>query len=70
MKPRFIVVKPKHWYQWINPFWWRNQRKIEKFLNWVAYENNIPKKCEDAYIDMLTYGYSVIDINDEVTNEK
>ena len=69
-RPRFLVIRPKHWYERINPIWWWKTRRIEKFLNHMAYEADLPTKAEKAYLDMLTYGHSTIEFNDHPRAEE
>jgi len=31
-------LKPKHWYQWLNPYWWRKAKIAEEAMNYMFRE--------------------------------
>ena len=57
-------LRPKHWYQWINPFWWQRQRTIYKFMKWHMKATNMDEKLKEAMNDMMIYGRGVIKVDD------
>lgn len=64
MKAKYFDVKPLHWYEWINPFWWRRRRTIQAVLDyqWEKYGKD---KFEKAYRDAMIYGKGIADIDFE-----
>lgn len=48
-----FAVKPAHWWDYINPRWWRRKKRIEIFLAYVWETQNLEPKFDAALRDAL-----------------
>ena len=46
-------IRPKHWYQWFSPSFWRMKRTAEAYLNTVEVATAFERRIRDAVL----YGY-------------
>ena len=51
-------IKPKHWYTYLNPFWWRRRKLIKAVLNY-QWEKYGKEQFEIAYRNTMLYGSSL-----------
>lgn len=56
-------IRPKHWYQWINPFWWRTRKRVIAILNYEWERNGMNTKVEKAMVDAIIYGEGSVSID-------
>ena len=49
-------LRPNKWYQWINPFWWRRAKQMEKLMVFLWKENKMDEKVRVFVEDALIYG--------------
>ena len=49
-------IKPKHWYQWINPFWWRQRKLMQAVLDYQWEQKRMKEKVQKAVTDSVLYG--------------
>lgn len=47
-------IRPKHWYEWINPFWWKRRKIALTLLNheWEKYREEL----EAAFLEAILNG--------------
>jgi hypothetical protein len=55
-------ITPKHWYQWINPFWWRRRKLILAILDYQWEHEGMKDKVEKAVKDAILYGEGYINL--------
>ena len=53
--PKLFTVKPKHWWQWLSPWFWKRKRITEKYLEHL-WEIGLKEKTEKAIKDSMLYG--------------
>lgn len=49
-------IRPKHWYQWLNPFWWSRKSILEETLNWTMNSPAVKAEFEERQKNYLIYG--------------
>jgi hypothetical protein len=50
-------IKPKHWWTYLNPFWWKKKRIIERLLEY-QWKNGGEAEAEKRIKNALLYGTS------------
>jgi len=55
-------VKPKHWWDYLNPFWWRKKRAVEALARCMWAKHDLSRKLDKALHDALLYGEGVLRI--------
>jgi len=50
-------IRPEHWWQWINPFWWRNARRVHKIMEY-QWDHGGKEEFEKKYRNAVLYGTS------------
>ncbi len=55
---KYFTVTPKHWWSYLNPFWWRTKRIVEAVVNheYEKHKPEIEKAIQDAYL----YGTGIL----------
>ncbi len=53
---RAFLIKPTHWWDRLNPFWWRRKRITEAVLDHMWRSENMEEKMQDAIRDAVLYG--------------
>lgn len=51
-----FTIKPKHWWSYLNPWWWRRKRMIEAFMNYQWDKMELEKKFASAINEAVMYG--------------
>lgn len=51
-----FTIHPKHWWQYLNPFWWKRKRMIEAFIDYHWAQMGVKEKVEEAVRDAYLYG--------------
>lgn len=52
-------IKPKHWWQYLNPFWWRTKRWVEAIMAYQWSNEGMHKRVEEAVKNTMLYGDSL-----------
>jgi len=50
-----IKIRPKKWYQWINPWWWKKARATEKIVNWYFNNKRRPADLKTCFMVFLGF---------------
>lgn len=57
---KYLTIKPKHWWEYLNPFWWRRKQTIEAVLNYQFEKRK--SEVEKAFTDSVLYGTGKVGI--------
>jgi hypothetical protein len=63
-------IAPKHWYHWLNPFWWRRKRLLQAVVDYEWESNNMEEKITKALTDAVLYGEGYMNLIREDLNAK
>lgn len=64
MKP--FIVKPKRWWQWLQPSFRRHKRIMEALAEYEWTKGGMKEKCEKAMRDAILYGEGKVKIEWDV----
>lgn len=49
-------IKPLHWWEYVNPFFWIRKRRVEAFMAYQWKAENMDAKLNQALRDAAMYG--------------
>lgn len=58
-------IKPMHWWDRINPFWYRKRRVIRAVIEYQWSKEGMDKKLQEAVKNAVLYGEGRIDFEKE-----
>jgi len=60
---KYFTIDAKHWWNYLNPFWWRRRKHIEALIEWQWKREGMSKKIEKAIRRAYLYGHGSVRVN-------
>lgn len=57
-----FIIRPKRWYDWINPYWWRRAKLTKRIADYMWEKEGMEEKISEAIRDCYTYGTGIIEL--------
>lgn len=51
-----VDIKPKHWWTYLNPFWYRRRRLMRQWLKVMINDSKLDEQFQKAVNDAVLYG--------------